>query len=281
MIQRNCLYCCSSDQEVSSGGIPQAWPATLELNRPLDSSGKGHARVCWSLLRLHPWQVIILTLSWLVTSSASLPQVSHSCGFCYQSVPVPVRNTTILNMVDRFSKTVHFIPLPKLLCNFGSIRLISATCFSSPWCHYGLCVWGRHFSSQVWVSFCEALGATASLSTRYQSIKWPDGVGLSRHWSCTPLASCFIGPFEIEKLLNPHAVCLWLPSSPKIYPTFHVSLLNASWPWFASPIFLKFKFLYYLPLSVYITSFACKQFYNALPVCFCFLLSNCSGPYPF
>lgn len=38
------------------------------------------------------------------------------------------------------------------------------------------------------------------------------------------LASCFNGPFEIEKIINLSAVTLKLPPWLKIHPTFHVSL---------------------------------------------------------
>lgn len=52
--------------------------------------------------------------------------------------------------------------------------------------------------------------------------------------SCLPSTLC-IGPFEIEKIINPSAIRPKLPDSLKIHPMFHISLLK---PVSSSPLVL-------------------------------------------
>lgn len=83
-------------------------------------------------------------------------------------LPPSQGNTTILTMVDRFSKAAYFIPLPKLpsaleTANFlidHVVRLhrIPVHIISDR---------GPQFISQVWKAFCRALGASVSLSSGY------------------------------------------------------------------------------------------------------------------
>lgn len=40
------------------------------------------------------------------------------------------------------------------------------------------------------------------------------------------LAPCFVGPFEVDRVINPAAVRLKLPASLPVHPTFHVSQLK-------------------------------------------------------
>ncbi|XP_073341819.1 uncharacterized protein [Pagrus major] len=64
----------------------------------------------------------------------------------------------------------------------------------------------------------------------------PDYAPGQRVWLCTrdiplnvpskKLAPRFIGPYEIETIVNPSAVRLKLPSALRIHPTFHVSQLK-------------------------------------------------------
>ncbi|KAJ8343696.1 hypothetical protein SKAU_G00310250 [Synaphobranchus kaupii] len=83
-------------------------------------------------------------------------------------LPLSEGNSVILTVVDRFSKAVHFIPLPKLpsaletaeLLVLHVVRLhgIPSDIVSDR---------GPQFSSQVWKAFCVALGASASLSSGF------------------------------------------------------------------------------------------------------------------
>ncbi|KAJ8374999.1 hypothetical protein SKAU_G00055790 [Synaphobranchus kaupii] len=83
-------------------------------------------------------------------------------------LPLSEGNTVILTIVDRFSKAVHFVPLPKLpsaletaeLLVLHVVRLhgIPSDIVSDR---------GPQFSSRVWRAFCAALGASPSLSSGF------------------------------------------------------------------------------------------------------------------
>ncbi len=83
-------------------------------------------------------------------------------------LPPSSGNTVVLTVVDRFSKAVHFIPLPKL----PSARETAVIVFDHVFHIHGLPVdvvsdRGPQFSSRFWTEFCRLLGATASLSSGY------------------------------------------------------------------------------------------------------------------
>ncbi len=83
-------------------------------------------------------------------------------------LPPSSGNTVVLTVVDRFSKAVHFIPLPKL----PSVRETAVIVFDHVFRIHGLPVdmvsdRGPQFSSRFWTDFCRLLGATASLSSGY------------------------------------------------------------------------------------------------------------------
>ena len=83
-------------------------------------------------------------------------------------LPLLQGNDTILTIVDRFSKVVHFVALPKLP---------SATETAQLQVDHSLCIHGipadivsdrgPQFTSGVWKEFCLVLGATVSLSLGY------------------------------------------------------------------------------------------------------------------
>ncbi|KAJ8388138.1 hypothetical protein AAFF_G00146290 [Aldrovandia affinis] len=83
-------------------------------------------------------------------------------------LPPSEGNDTILTIVDRFSKAVHFVPLPKLPSASETAELLVQHMVRL----HGIPVdvvsdRGPQFSSHVWRSFCQALGASASLSSGY------------------------------------------------------------------------------------------------------------------
>ena len=93
---------------------------------------------------------------------------SHIAMDFVTGLPVSQGCDTILTVVDRFSKMVHFVPLPKLpsaaetadLLTLHVVRLhgIPADIVSDR---------GPQFISKVWQAFCRGIGATVSLSSGY------------------------------------------------------------------------------------------------------------------
>ena len=93
---------------------------------------------------------------------------SHIAMDFVTGLPVSLGNDTILTIVDRFSKAVHYVALPKLpsasemadLLALHVVRLhgIPQDIVSDR---------GPQFISKVWQAFCEGIGATVSLSSGY------------------------------------------------------------------------------------------------------------------
>lgn len=52
---------------------------------------------------------------------------------------------------------------------------------------------------------------------------WPSTKDLLLQVESRKLASWFVGPFEVEQIVNPVAVRLKFPALLKVHPTFHVS----------------------------------------------------------
>ena len=82
--------------------------------------------------------------------------------------PLSEGNTTVLTVVDRFSKMAHFIPLPKLPSAKETAEAVLAHVFRL----HGFPAdvvsdRGPQFVSKFWKEFCSLLGATVSLSSGY------------------------------------------------------------------------------------------------------------------
>lgn len=89
------------------------------------------------------------------------PTQSHMVlKFVTELVPSEV-NTVVLTVIDRFSKDAHFVSLPKFLSAFKTAQIMIQL-HEIP---NDVSDHGPQFISQVWRTFCEALGASISLST--------------------------------------------------------------------------------------------------------------------
>uniref|UniRef100_A0A3P9J974 Gypsy retrotransposon integrase-like protein 1 n=1 Tax=Oryzias latipes TaxID=8090 RepID=A0A3P9J974_ORYLA len=93
---------------------------------------------------------------------------SHIAVDFTTGLPPSEGNTAVLTIVDRFSKSVHFVPLPKLPSALETANLLVQQVFRL----HGLpqdivSDRGPQFTSRVWNAFCRAIGATASLSSGY------------------------------------------------------------------------------------------------------------------
>uniref|UniRef100_A0A9J8BGI7 Integrase catalytic domain-containing protein n=1 Tax=Cyprinus carpio carpio TaxID=630221 RepID=A0A9J8BGI7_CYPCA len=101
-----------------------------------------------------------------------LPVPSHSWSHIaldfVSGLPPSKGNTVILTVVGRFSKGVHFIPLPKLPSARETVQLVVDHVFRL----HGLPVdvvsdRGPQFASRFWREFCRQIGASASLSSGF------------------------------------------------------------------------------------------------------------------
>lgn len=106
--------------------------------------------LCLLLVPSRPWSHITLDFM-----TGLLPSQNH---------------TTILIVINRFSKAVHFIALLKLPSAKETSDLLVQHIFRL----HGIpsdivSVWGTHFISQVSKSFCQALGVLTNLSSGFHS----------------------------------------------------------------------------------------------------------------
>uniref|UniRef100_A0A8C1UQM8 Gypsy retrotransposon integrase-like protein 1 n=1 Tax=Cyprinus carpio TaxID=7962 RepID=A0A8C1UQM8_CYPCA len=93
---------------------------------------------------------------------------SHIALDFVSGLPESSGNTVVLTVVDRFSKAVHFIPLPKLPSARETARAVVDHVFRI----HGLpedvvSDRGPQFVSHFWREFCRQIGATASLSSGF------------------------------------------------------------------------------------------------------------------
>ncbi|KAK9533156.1 hypothetical protein VZT92_008305 [Zoarces viviparus] len=175
-----CLYWMQSDPRYYNGDTPQNSPATLGSTARSPSFANGSGGHPYPETPVHSCQPV---QSVLAARHPTKPRLV-SCGLCLSptvpgltshiavdfvtGLPPSGGNTTILTIVDRFSKAVHFIPLPKLPSAMETADLLVLHVFRL----HGIALdivsdRGPQFSSQVWKAFCRELGATASLSSGY------------------------------------------------------------------------------------------------------------------
>lgn len=101
-----------------------------------------------------------------------LPVTSHPWSHVtidlVTGLPPSEGNTTILTIIDRFSKAVHFVPLPKLPTALEATNLLVKHVFRLHGIPKDLVSDCRpQFTSHIWKVFCQALGATVSLTLGY------------------------------------------------------------------------------------------------------------------
>ena len=93
---------------------------------------------------------------------------SHIAVDFVTGLPPSQSNTTILTIIDRFSKSVHFVPLSKLPSALETSDILVQHVFRLHGIPQNIVSdRGPQFTSQVWRGFCRALGMTTSLSSGY------------------------------------------------------------------------------------------------------------------
>ncbi len=139
---------------------------------PIDSGGH-HYR----LTRLHSSNNVQPTICpnhltnsrWAVTASARSSMAwSHIAIDFVTDLPNSRNYTTILTVIDRFSKACRLIPLPKLPSAFETAEVLLEQVFH----FHGLpddivSDRGPQFTSRVWKSFCQQLNINISLTSGY------------------------------------------------------------------------------------------------------------------
>ncbi|XP_023806800.1 uncharacterized protein LOC110017320 [Oryzias latipes] len=131
--------------------------------------GEGRPRIRGCLLSLCSFQELYFAPPGhlLPLSTPSRPW-SHIAVDFVTGLPPSQGHTVILTVIDRFSKAVHFIPLAQLpsASDTADIKVNHVFRYHGIPCDI-VSDRGPQFTSQVWRSFCSALGATVSLSSGY------------------------------------------------------------------------------------------------------------------
>lgn len=93
---------------------------------------------------------------------------SHIAVDFVTGLPPSAGNTTILTIVDRFSKAVHYLPLPKLPTATETANLLIQHVYRLHGIPSDIVSdRGPQFTSQVWKAFCQSFGTSSSLSSGY------------------------------------------------------------------------------------------------------------------
>ncbi|KAK7921945.1 hypothetical protein WMY93_008847 [Mugilogobius chulae] len=93
---------------------------------------------------------------------------SHVAVDFVTGLPPSSGNTVILTIVDRFSKSAHFVPLPKLPSAQETAGLMVQHVFRLHGIPHDIVSdRGPQFVSQLWKAFCQSLGISVSLSSGF------------------------------------------------------------------------------------------------------------------
>lgn len=76
---------------------------------------EGYSRICQRLLCVCTWENFTFSPGRFASSfTYSQPPLVTHCSCFITGLPISQGNNTILTIVDRFSKAMHFVALPKL-----------------------------------------------------------------------------------------------------------------------------------------------------------------------
>ncbi|KAI3365127.1 hypothetical protein L3Q82_010108, partial [Scortum barcoo] len=157
------------EKEVQRAGRGKTTPEDCPRNRLFVPEALRSQVIHWahtSLLTCHPGVrrslFFIQQRFWWPAMKKDVADYVAACSVCARG------NTTVLTVVDRFSKMAHFIPLPKL----PSAKETAQVMINHVFRIHGLPTdivsdRGPQFVSVFWKEFCRLLGATVSLSSGY------------------------------------------------------------------------------------------------------------------